>query len=241
MLHASERNGSAYWEVDPATMTPDSFSGEIAVEVWARVMLSELLNDEEGFPHPPMLVLSAQPQDGVGYGAPRYTDEWGSAGRSVQLPEEEEQFRITRLGTLHLLVNPLAPRIWKLYVEGYAHEAAQWGLDYLLLVPSSQRACSPSSKPNNAAYPKFIANVGPTVKTVQSNLSAVVAKPGKNGHPDNGLGGQLMQLPAGETEMFLKLSSMVPDAPEVTTASEQLAYESKVVVTVTPRFYLTRV
>jgi hypothetical protein len=243
-LHASERKGAAYWEVDPATMVPDSFSGEIAVEVWARVLLSELLNDEEGFSNRPMLTLSARPQDGTGYGASRYTDEWGSAGRPIELPEEEERFRITRLGTVHMLVNPLAPRVWKLWVEGEAHEAAQWGLDYLILVPSMQRACSPSSKPANASYPQFISNVARTVKTIRSNLSATVAKPGKNGHPDHGLGGNLMEFPAGECSLLVKLSNLVPDAPdvfpEVSNASEQLAYEAKVTVTVTPRWFLAR-
>jgi hypothetical protein len=233
---ASIGKGAAYWEVDPATMTPDSFSGEIAVEVLARVALPIV--------EPTTFVLSAQPQDGTGYGAARYTDEWGSAGRTVPKGEAAAtSFRMTRLGTLHLLVNPLAPRIWKLWLEGTTGElhGGEWmGVDYLVLVPSLQRACSPTSKAQNSSYPSFIANVAPTVKTVRSNLSAVVAKPGKNGHPDHGLGGQLMQLPPGETCMLLKLSSQVPDAPEVLSANEQLEHTAKVIVTVTPRWFLAR-
>lgn len=227
--------GALAWAVDPATMAPDSFSGEIAVEVWARVLLNAPLSSVN-------LTLSAQPQDGIGYGAPRYTDEWGSAGRNEVLPEGDEKFRLTRLGVLHLLVNPLAPRIWKLVVEGTITGAtiSPWGLDCLFLAPSLQRACSPSSKPNNAAYPKFIANSTATVKTIRSDLSGLVNQPGKNGHPDHGLGGQLLQLPAGETQMLVKLSSMIPDAPEVTPLSEQLDYPAVVTVWVTPRWQLVR-
>jgi virginiamycin B lyase len=231
-------NGGAVWTVDPATMVPDSFSGEIAVEVWARVIIDG--TEEAGTS--PIFTLSAQPQDGLGYGAARYTDEWGSAGRLVQgATEGRYVFRMTRLGTLHLLVNPLAPRIWKLVLEGNLNEGGgELGVDYLLLEPVLQRACSPSSKLANSSYPPFIANVGPTVKTVRSDLSAVVAKPGKYGHPDHGLGGQLLELPPGETEMLVKLSSLVPDAPQESPESEQLSHEAKVTVTVTPRWFLAR-
>lgn len=225
--------GSVAWEVDPATMVPDSFSGELAVEVWGRTLLSAGLGSAT-------LTLSAQPQDGPGYGAPRYTDEWGSNGRTVVLPEGTEKWRMTRLGTLHLVVNPLAPRIWKLVLEGHANAVAKWGVDYALVVPVTQRACSPSSKANNTSYPAFIANSNPTVKTVHSDLSAVISKPGKNGHPDRGLGGQLLEVPPGEVEMLLKLSSLVPDDPTASAISESLAFEGKVTVTVTPRWYLAR-
>jgi hypothetical protein len=229
---------AAYWEVDPSTMAPDSFSGELTMEVWARVLVSQALDSAT-------LTLSAQPQDG-GFGAPRYTDEWGSAGRPLALPEGAERWRMTRLGTLHLLVNPLAPRIWKLWVAGESTGpviTSRWGLDYLLLVPSTQRACSPSGKPYGGSYPPFIASLAPTVKTVRSDLSALISEPGKNGHPDHGLGGQLLELPPGESSLLAKLSSLVPDPPPsvpASPASEQLSHEAKVTVTVTPRWFLAR-
>ncbi len=234
-LKGTTRNGAASWEVDPATMVPDSFSGELTLEVWARIPVSPGIASLT-------MTLSAQPQDGTGYGAARYTDEWGSAGRPIELPEGGVTvFRRTRLGTLHLVVNPLAPRIWNLVVEGRAgNEAASWGIDALYLCPSTQRACSPSGKANGPSYPDFIANAAATVKTIRSDLSALVAKPGKNGHPDHGLGGQLLELPPGETKLLAMLASLVPDDPTSSTASDQLAFEAKVTVWVTPRFFLTR-
>jgi hypothetical protein len=215
---------------------------------------------------------------------------------------------MTRLGTLHMLVNPLARRIWKLSLAATSRAAPsnEWGLDYLVACVVTQRACSPSGKPLNESYPAFITNVAPTVKTIASNLSGTIAKapielsgkitsgsqtvtalspptelepglevtgsgipPGttitvvssttvitlsakatksetttltfsKYGHPDHGLGGQLMELPAGETTMVIKLSSLVPDEEGASLFSEQLGHSAKVVVTVTPRWQLIR-
>jgi hypothetical protein len=225
----------AEWDVDPATMVPDSFSGEIAVEVWARSITAEGA--------PVNLTLSARPQDGAGYGAPRFTDEWGSAGRA--LPEQSgfvvPTWRLTRLGTLHLLVNPLAPRVWVLLVEATCGGAVDLALDYLLIVPAKQRACSPSSKPHNESYPDFISNTAATVKTIKHDLSALIRKPEREfGHPDHGLGGQLLEFPSGETDLLVKLSSLVPDNLEVNGDIEQLAHEAAVTVVVTPRWFLTR-
>lgn len=235
---ASSNPALAQWEVDPATMVPDSFSGELAVEVWGRVMLS----GGGGGLLAAHLVASAQPQDGAGFGAVRYTDEWGSGGLNAQLPEGIEKWRMVRLGTLHFVVNPLAPRVWLVTYEGLPTEESieEWGLNYLLLVPITQRACSPSAKPAGPTFPSFIRSIATTVKTVYSNLTAVTGKPGKSGHPDTGLGGQLIELPPGETNMLLKLSSMVPDAPVGSPVSEQLSYEATMAVTVTPRWYLAR-
>ena len=227
------KRGAAYWNIDPATLTPDTFTNEVSVEVWARILIRAGLVTAN-------LTLSAQPQDGGGYASPRYTDEWGSAGRPLVLPEGNAHWRYTRLGTLHLLVNPLAPRIWRLYVEGESDTFEEWGIDYLVVVPSLQRACSPSGKPNNSSFPQFISNIGPTVKTVKSNLSATLNRPGKNGHPDHGLGGQLMYLPPGETDLFVRLASQVPDSPTISEGGDQLSYPAKVTVTVTPRFFLAR-
>jgi hypothetical protein len=238
---ASSLAASATWPIDPATMVPDSFSGELTLEVWARVLVTSALVQ-------PMLTAQVQPQDGAGFGGARYTDEWSSEGRPLTLPSAangggiQSAFRFTRLGTLHCVVNPLAPRVWNLVVEGRCEGGGigQWGPNYLMLVPSLSRACSPSGKVHSAGYPRFISNVLPTVKAVRSDLSAVVGKPGKNGHPDTGLGGQLLELPPGESTVALKLSSLVPDDPTVTFATEQLSHEAKVTVWVTPRWYLAR-
>ncbi len=84
-------SAAAFWEVDPATMVPDSFSGELTVEVWARVLLSAALGTAT-------FTLSAQPQDGLGYGSARYTDEWGSAGPRCTSSSAACASRVSRKG-----------------------------------------------------------------------------------------------------------------------------------------------
>lgn len=236
VLQVIASEGSAAWEVDPSTMVPDAYTGEIQVEVWARLLCGESLKEFQA-------IASAQPQDGPAYGAIRYTDEWGSAGRPVTVPAGNIKYRMTRLGTIRMLVNPLSPRIWNLVVQlTCLSTATKMGIDYLMLCPVLQRSCGPSGKVNGETYPRFAQTAQAISKTIKSDLTALTGKPGKNGHPDVGLGGQLLEVPPGEAQLLAKLCSMVPDDPtELNNVSEQLAYSNtKVTVWVTPRFYLAR-
>jgi hypothetical protein len=225
---------SASWPVDPSLMARDAFTTEIAVEVWARVEMANTIVT-------PSLTLSVRPEDGLSYGAARYTDERGSAGKLLTVPTAAA-WRMVRLGTLRMLVDPLRPRKWLLWLAGSvgAGTAGEWKIDYLVLIPAAARACSPSSKANDSSFPQFIASTAQTSKTIKHDLSAVVAKPPAFGHPDHGLGGQLIELPPGEAEMLAKLSSLVPDDPTSDATSEQLAHIATVHAAVTPRWYLTR-
>lgn len=226
---------TASWTVDPATLLAEDFTAEIAVEVWARVLIAPTIVT-------PTLTLSTRPEDGLSYGSARYTDEWGNIGRLLTVPTGGSEWRFTRLGTLRMLVDPLRPRKWLLWLAGTvgAGTSGQWGVDYLILVPGGSRACSPSGKPNDAGYPPFVSSTGETSKTIKNDLSALVAKPPQFGHPDHGLGGQLLELPPGESQLLVKLSSLVPDDPTANTTSEQLAHTATVHVAVTPRWQLVR-
>lgn len=236
---AEAKSGTTYragWLVDPATMVPDSFGNEIAVEVWARVYMAATVKT-------PIFTLSAQPQDGTNFGAARYSDEWGSKGKQLVVPSADA-FRFVRLGTVRMLVDPVRPREWNLVVEATvgSGSSGNLSLDYIVCVPVTSRACSPSNKENDSSYPKFIASTETTVKTINHDLSALVRRPEREyGHPDHGLGGQLLEMPPGETQLLVKLSSLVPDNPSVSEASEQLAHKATtVIVKVTPRWYLAR-
>jgi hypothetical protein len=226
---------TAQWAVAPALMVPDAFASDVAIEVWARVMLASTIVT-------PTLTLAVNPEDGPSYGAPRYTDEWGSGGKLLTVPTGAGIWRMVRLGTLRMSVDTLRSRAWYVTLSGSvgAGSSGEWGIDYLLMNASTARACSPSSKANDSSYPQFIASTAETGKTVRSDLSAVVAKPPAFGHPDHGLGGQLIELPAGEDELLVKLSSLVPDCPTSDATTEQLAHSATVHAAVTPRWYLTR-
>lgn len=226
---------TASWEIDPSLLAADAFQSEVAVEVWARVTLANTIVT-------PTLTVSTRPQDGTSYGSSRYTDEWGSAGKLLVTPSAGEAWRFLRLGTLRLLVDTTRPRIWLLWLSGSvgAGTSGAWGVDYLMLVPASSRACGPSSKPNDGTFPPFVSSTAETSKVIRCDLSATVAKPPAYGHPDHGLGGQLLEIPPGEVTLVAKLSSLAPDDPTSDATTEQLAHSATVHAAVTPRWNLFR-
>lgn len=224
---------SAEYLIDPALLVRDDYSqGDVEVVVYARVELASSVVS-------PKLVLSARPDAGTSFGTERYSNEWQSAGKLLTLPSSGTRFRPVRLGTLPLLSDPSAPVRWRLKVAASwaAGSSGTFGLDYLWLVTARAHALSPDAKPNDATYPDFIPSTAATVKTIRSDLSGAIAASGQNAHPDHGLGGSLLELPPGNVDVLVKLSSLVPDDPTSDATSEQLAHTgSAVALTVTPRW-----
>ncbi len=227
---------TASWELDPSLLVADDFDREISIELWADVLLSSTLIS-------PTLTLSLRPEDGLSFGAARYTDEWGQVGKALTVPSSGSAVkRFTRLGTLRLLVDPLRPRKWLMWLTGAvgAGSSGNFGVDYLLPVLARQRACSRSGVADDSGYPDFLSTVSEASKTIRSDLSALIAAPGKWGHPDHGLGGSLIELPTSNIDMVAKLSSLVPDDPTATSSSEQLSHTAGIGLSVTPRYFLAR-
>lgn len=225
---------TASFNIDPSVMTPDEFTNEIAIEVWGRFKLAKLLVE-------PRVVLRAQAAAGV-LGQPRYTDEWGTAGKVLGIPNtaEASAYTFARLGTLRMLIDLLRPLEWALHLEGsVAGGTGVFNIDYLLLVPAASRACSPSSKRDDTSYPRFNQTGAEMTKTVRHDLSGLMAKPPERGFPDHGLGGQLIEFPPGLNDLIVKLSEAVPEDPEQTT-SDTLAFTGTVHAAVTPRWYIAR-
>lgn len=249
-LYASGLSGAgsaaADWLIDPNLLQPDDYTqGEVAVEVWARMVLHSGLTA-------PTAILAAAPEtatvsSGVlanSFGQVRYSEEHGSTGRAPTKPSSGEAVRMVRLGTLRLPTDRTRPIRWRLQVRltWTAATAATAGIDYLVVAPARQRAASPTYKALGSSYPKFVSSTSETTKTVRSDLSAVVGKPASAGvgQPDHGLGGALIELPVPCSDAFLKLSSLVPDDPTSDTTTEQLAHTAVVRFDVTPRYMLAR-
>jgi hypothetical protein len=58
---------------------------------------------------------------------------------------------------------------------------------------------------------------------------------------DSGLGGSPIELPTGNVDMLLKLSSVVPDDPTSDTTSEQISHTGVTgSIVVWPRFWLSK-
>jgi hypothetical protein len=220
---------SATWLIDPATMIADAFSCEIAIEVWTRVFVIK-----EGSCS---LTLSVGPEDGEAFGESRGTDEAQSVEPTVPTGLNASAWRYVRLGVLRMRVDALRPRRWALRLG--AAGTLGTAVDYLLLAPALGRAASPTAKSHLSGYPSFISSMAETSKTIKADLSALVAKPPAFGYPDHGLGGQLIEIPPGEDQVLVKLSSQIPNDP-LQNGSEQLAHPASVHVQVTPRWNLVR-
>lgn len=227
---------TASWLIDPSVLVADDFARDVSIEVWARVVMNATVIS-------PTLTLSVRPEDGLTFGAARYTDEWGRTGKVLTVPTSGG-WRFVRLGTLSMLVDRARPRKWLLWLDGSvgAGSSGVFGLDYLLLTPVRQRASSRSGVVDDAGYPDFLSTTSEASKTIRSDLSALIAAPGKWGHPDHGLGGQLLEFPAGDLDTVVKLSSQVPDNPDpaATSANEQLTHTAGIGLSVTPRYYAFR-
>lgn len=226
---------NALYAIDPSVMTPDAFSrGEITVVVWARIAISSGVVS-------PKLIVSVEPFAGTSFGAPQYSAEYGAAGKAITKPASVTGYRFVRLGTLNLPVNPAAALKYNLRVAASwaIGSAGQFALDYLVLTPARQCALSPSAKANDASYPDFIASTGATTKLIRSDLSGAVASGAGALGRDAGLGGSQIELPPGNVDLLVKLSSLVADDPTSDNTSEQLAHTAVTGnVRVTPRSWL---
>ncbi len=247
-LRASGLSGiGAAWSdflVDPHLSLPDDFTqGEVAVEVWGRFAVNAGLTA-------PKLQVGIAPETATVaagaltslYGGVRYTEEFGFAGRLLVKPSSGEAWRFVRLGILRFPVDRARPLRWRLWLR-YAWTgatAATAGLDYLVLVPAGGRALSPTAKTDDTNFPRFFNTTLTAVKTIRSDLSGLVQKPGLPASPDHGLGGSLIELPTGEVSILGKLSSLVPDDPASNTTTEELAHTGYLHVAVTPRFTFGR-
>jgi hypothetical protein len=221
--------------VDPSVMQPDEFTpSEYQCEVWARVLLQNTHVS-------PRFTLSLEPFTGTTFGGEQFSAEFGSSGRLLTLPSGANAMRFVKLGTLSLPVDAALPLKHQLKVVASwaVGSTGQLALDYLVLVPSRQRALSPSGKPNDAAYPDFIGSTAATTKTIRPDLSGRVASGAGNPGRDSGLGGSLIELPVGNVDLLVKLSSLVADDPTVDGTIEQISHTGVTgSIRVTPRVWL---
>jgi hypothetical protein len=232
---AGAGTASALLAVDPSTLVSDDFTpGEVTVELWATVKLAATVVS-------PRLILSVQPFAGTSFGGEQFSAEFGSVGKLLTVPTATAM-RHVKLGTLTLPVDaaqPLKHNI-KVAASWAAGSSGTFGLSYVAIVLARQRALSPTSKTNDASYPKFIASTGATTKTIRHDLSGRVASGAGNPGRDSGLGGSLLELPPGDVDLLVKLSTLVPDDPTLDATSEQLSHTVTGALRVTPRYWLAR-
>lgn len=230
-------SSSATWAIDPSVMQADDFTqASVDVEVWARIELASTVVT-------PKLTLSLEPYAGTNFGGVRYSAEYGSSGKQLTSPSSGTVFRFIRLGTVTMPIDKATPLKWALKVAGswVVGSSGSFGLDYIVMTPARARAVSKSGVANDSAYPKFVASTSDTIKTIRSDLSGLVASGTGNAGADSGLGGTMIELPPGDVNMMVKLSSMVADDPSSSTTSEQKEHTGVTgTFTITPRYWAVR-
>lgn len=229
-----------YWTgINIDTFASDPFQREVLVEVWGRVRLTSDLVQ-------PRITLQAMPDFytvGTTSVIPRYTLEWGSAGRTLYTPVSGTAYRFVRLGTISFPLGTVPePGItWTLTLTAAAlGTTGTIAIDYLRLVPARSRVVSPTSKSNDSAYPVFLDDSDIQLrKTIHSDTSARLEDTSGSGASTAGLGGVPIELPPGNVSVLVKLSNSPYDVSGDTTTetkSRTIDFHARV----WPRYHLSR-
>jgi hypothetical protein len=228
----------AEWLVDAAVATPDDYAnGELAVEVWARMLMPTAGNA-------PLINVTLRLLDAGGsLSGVRYADEFGSVGRTIPAGALAT-WGLYRLGTLRFVSDRKQPTRWRLGVTVDATgTAGTLGLDYLMLFPASSRALLPTGKPSTN-YPAFLPTTTEYTKRVAADLTGRVGAPSDRYlAPSHGLGGSLLELPPGDTDIMVRLSNHIPDGALANNNPGQDGGApglQTVHLALTPRWYLAR-
>lgn len=202
----------------------------VDVEVWARVYLPSTIISPR---------LNAQFAVDGGSGATISPREFGTTGRPLTVPASSG-YRLTRVGTLTLPL--LVDTRWAMTVtmSWAAGSSGTVGLDWLVVLPADQRACSPTYEPLDSSYPRFMPTAtGAASKTITSALAGSITASSITA-PDTGLGGTPLELPPGDIDMFVLMSEAVPDEVPAATAAGTGYTNTTLSLGITPRFHLAR-
>jgi hypothetical protein len=230
------------WYIDPTLLTADDFAGdEVQVEVWAKAtFLTGLTSVVATLYHLPERASGTAPD-------PRYTAEFGSAGRSLMTPTPDGNRRLYRLGTLTFSVDRDNPqrRLLHLDIKAGGIGTGSSSLDGLILFPARRRAAQASGKAADNTYPSFqpmLSTLPLMTKIVKPDLSGLLVMADANPGPSCGLGGSLLEVPPGNLEVCVRPSAGVPDSPTVSVYDGQVESYANVGVHfgMTPRWQLAR-
>jgi hypothetical protein len=181
----------------------------------------------------------------LGGGASRFTSEYGSTGKAIADPGTTAgSFKrdLFRLGSLVIPVDSYLSGRGRLGLAVGTVSGGTVEIYYLLAVPVTSRASSPTAKPNDSSYPYFAAaGTNGMIKRVRSDLSSIstflVNRSGWT--TTQGLGGTPIGLPPGDSALLVNATA---DTPPESTTSSTISNVSTVGVAahVTPRYRFFR-
>lgn len=233
-------NATAEYYLAPWAVTPDDYArGEYQFRVFARLEIASTQGDIN-------IVTSLKPEGGTSYGGQRYTQEWGTLGKSIPTPDSGTPFRWAFLGTLVATVDADRPKRWKLRlsVTNDASSTGTFGIDHLVLVPA-RRSVSSITGVDNSDYTGFITSTSQTTKSVGWDKRCETSDPTSNvsrhPYPDNGLGGANLLLPTGDVDVVAMLADYQPDRSDANAAGAGKSVSTTVAITPNPQYVFARV
>jgi hypothetical protein len=217
-------------EIDPQSIYPDDFFDHSLIEIWARVKLASTLVT------PRLSVRTfTYTSAATTYGS-RGTDETGGMKTLVK-PSGGTAWRFVRVGVMHL-DNNKRNALLRLQVDGSAAvgSTGEFSLDYLLLLPAQSRVALPTGKTAFSGYPRFSGSVAAVRRLFTYDGRGFVNDGGRG----EGVGGSLQLMKPGNNRLAVKLSNLIPDNPDASSTSEDLAVTTSVQVAVTPQSFYAR-
>lgn len=213
------------WTFSTTNVTPDDFSDEIELDIWAKIF-----TPSGGNQRAVAQVTGASSSGGSAITSPRYTVEWGQLGTPLI---DGGGYQLYRLGVIPVPVSPDTDPYWSLKITVPAGAK----LSTVFINPARARASTVTGKPIADVRP-FLIRQGssPTTKTIRGqDLSGVVSVTGGEPLPDSGLGGSPIEMRPGLNDLMLLASNTVPN---VADTALDLDYTMTAVLTITPRVWL---
>lgn len=170
------------------------------------------------------------------------TDLWGRTWTDTEL--NNTNFRVM---LLDLSQPGGVPQVDYVKVNVYYTTSADLPqMDQIILVPAKRRAVTATGKDPITGVTWLPASTGVDLeKLIAPDLSGVLGTGestqdtgGLFGSP--GLGGSLLEIPSPSSDVVVKLSALIPDAPTRSSLSEAVNYTATVHFAVTPRWAILR-
>lgn len=214
----------------PGLDWPDDYTAEVAVEVWARVLLSA------AFTGGVRGIISA---GGEGLSTPTYSSEHGSTGVALVMPAAgNSKWRLCRLGTLTLPASrgDAAKVVLTVsFVVAAGTNLQAFAVDDITVVPVRSRFAMATGR---LSSPSFLESAT-AYRTVESDLSSVVYLPPRVRKPIGGLAGSMIEISPGEVSVLGIASHLIPDYENGSSTSETQGFPP-LHLAITPRYHWMR-
>lgn len=232
-------NTDEMWSFSTQNVTPDDFSSDIEIEVWAYIYVPT----GTGGSRATMSLFGA----GASIAAVvnrRFPAEWGSIGAPLGITNN---YQLYRLGTLTVPCDPDSDPVWTLLINVPTGSSSTGSkLKWIFLNPARSRAVTKTAAPK-ADIPLWANAAGDPLgnhsykKTIRGeDLAGFVEVDGGPRYPDSGMGGSPIEMAPGNNDLMILWSENVPNgvASEQTAASTQTSIDSIVTLSITPRVWL---